>query len=315
MGREEILYMFPEKMRGRWQEVANLCEQLQEIRLRAGRAATVILGQKERFIDAAGKIVDRQDLGIRMTSQELDEILQHLCQYSLYAFADEIRQGFLTIQGGHRVGLAGQVILDKGEHIRNMKYIRYLNIRIAHQVKGAADSVMRFLYERGQVCNTLLISPPGCGKTTMLRDIIRQLSDGTLYGQGVNVSVVDERSEIAGSYMGMAQNDVGSRTDVLDGCPKVEGMMLLIRSMAPQVLAVDELGSDKDIEALRMASGCGCKLIATVHGYSLQEIHNKQYMRYVIEEGMFDRYVVLERQHGNCVIEGIYDREGQRCIK
>lgn len=315
MGREEILYMFPEKMRGRWQEVANLCEQLQEIRLRAGRAATVILGQKERFIDAAGKIVDRQDLGIRMTSQELDEILQHLCQYSLYAFADEIRQGFLTIQGGHRVGLAGQVILDKGEHIRNMKYIRYLNIRIAHQVKGAADSVMRFLYERGQVCNTLLISPPGCGKTTMLRDIIRQLSDGTLYGQGVNVSVVDERSEIAGSYMGMAQNDVGSRTDVLDGCPKVEGMMLLIRSMAPQVLAVDELGSDKDIEALRMASGCGCKLIATVHGYSLQEIHKKQYMRYVIEEGMFDRYVVLERQQGNCVIEGIYDREGQRCIK
>ena len=113
----------------------------------------------------------------------------------------------------------------------------------------------------------------------------------------------------------MAQNDVGSRTDVLDGCPKVEGMMLLIRSMAPQVLAVDELGSDKDIEALRMASGCGCKLIATVHGYSLQEIHKKQYMRYVIEEGMFDRYVVLERQHGNCVIEGIYDREGQRCIK
>ena len=149
----------------------------------------------------------------------------------------------------------------------------------------------------------------------MLRDIIRQLSDGTAYGPGMNVSVVDERSEIAGSYMGIPQNDVGIRTDVLDGCPKVEGMMMLIRSMAPQVLAVDELGSDKDIEALRMASGCGCNLLATIHGNSLKEIQNKDYMRYVIEESLFERYVVLARRSGKCVIEGIYDQEGQRCIK
>lgn len=315
MGREEIIHMFPERMHGRWNKVADLYDQLQEIRLRAGMAATILLGQGEKFVDARGQIVDRQEQGDRMTPQELDEILQHLCQYSLYAFADEIRQGFLTIQGGHRVGLAGQVILNDEGGIRNIKYIRYLNIRIAHQIKGAADPVMRFLYDKGQVRNTLLVSPPGCGKTTMLRDIIRQVSDGTTFGQGVNVSVVDERSEIAGSYMGIPQNDVGRRTDVMDGCPKVEGMMMLIRSMAPRVLAVDELGSERDIEALRMASGCGCKLIATVHGESLEEIQNKKYMRYVMEEGMFDRYVVLERQDGNCVVEGIYDREGQRCIR
>lgn len=295
--------------------MADLYDQLQEIRLRAGMAATILLGQSEKFVGVKGQIVDRQEQGDRMTPQELDEILQHLCQYSLYAFADEIRQGFLTIQGGHRVGLAGQVILNDEGGIRNIKYIRYLNIRIAHQIKGAADPVMRFLYDKGQVRNTLLVSPPGCGKTTMLRDIIRQVSDGTTFGQGVNVSVVDERSEIAGSYMGIPQNDVGRRTDVMDGCPKVEGMMMLIRSMAPRVLAVDELGSERDIEALRMASGCGCKLIATVHGESLEEIQNKKYMRYVMEEGMFDRYVVLERQDGNCVVEGIYDREGQRCIR
>ena len=315
MGREEIIHMFPERMRGRWHKVADLYDQLQEIRLRAGMAATILLGQSEKFVDVKGQIVDRQEQGDRMPPQELDEILQHLCQYSLYAFADEIRQGFLTIQGGHRVGLAGQVILNDEGGIRNIKYIRYLNIRIAHQIKGAADPVMRFLYDKGQVRNTLLVSPPGCGKTTMLRDIIRQVSDGTTFGQGVNVSVVDERSEIAGSYMGIPQNDVGRRTDVMDGCPKVEGMMMLIRSMAPRVLAVDELGSERDIEALRMASGCGCKLIATVHGESLEEIQNKKYMRYVMEEGMFDRYVVLERQDGNCVVEGIYDREGQRCIR
>lgn len=315
MRREELLRMFPERMRHRWQETADLCGKLQEIRLRAGQPVTVVVGAGEMFVDGEGRIVDRQDAGARITAQEIEEMIQHLCQYSLYAFADEIRQGFLTIQGGHRVGMAGQVILEDTGRIRNIKYIRYLNIRIANQVKGAADVVLPFLYEKGRVCNTLLISPPGGGKTTMLRDIIRQISDGTVYGQGVNVGVVDERSEIAGSYMGIPQNDVGSRTDVLDGCPKAEGMMMLIRSMAPQVIAVDELGSDRDMEALQMASGCGCKLMATIHGSSLSEIQNKKYMRYVIEEGMFDRYVILKRVNGYCVVEGVYDREGKPCIR
>lgn len=314
MHRDEILRMFPEKMRGRWQETAQLCEKLQEIRLRVGRPVTIVVGAKERFVDIEGRIVDRQEDGVKSTPQELEEIVQHLCQYSLYAFADEIRQGFLTIQGGHRVGMAGQVILEDTDRIRNIKYIRYLNIRIAHQIKGAADSILSFVYEKGQLCNTLLISPPGCGKTTMLRDLIRQVSDGNPYGQGMNVGVVDERSEIAGSYMGVPQNDVGSRTDVLDGCPKVEGMMMLIRAMSPQVIAVDELGGNKDMEALQMASGCGCRLIATIHGNSLAEIRNKKYMRYVMEEGLFDRYVVMRRENGDCVVEGIYGREGKRCI-
>lgn len=311
MQGEEILRMFPEKSRYRWQEAARVAEKLQEIRLRADMPLSILVDDRERFLDPHGKIVDRQECAARPTAGELEEILAHLCQYSIYAYADEIRQGFLTVQGGHRVGLAGQVILEDNNRVRNLKYIRYLNIRIAHEKIGAAEPLLPHLYNSvGQVRNTLLISPPGCGKTTMLRDMIRSISDGTRYGAGVNVSVVDERSEIAGSYLGVAQSDVGCRTDVLDGCPKNEGMMMLIRAMAPQVLAVDELGSLEDIQALRMASGCGCRLLATIHGGSLEEVWNKKYMRYVMEDGLFERYVVLDRAQGVCRIVGIYDGEG-----
>ena len=305
------MHMFPEQMRDRWSTVAEYADGLQEIRLRAGSPATVLIDRHEWFVGADGGLVDMQPRATVSTPEELESVLRHLCQYSLYAFADEIRQGFLTIQGGHRVGLAGQVVLEDDSKVRNIKYIRYLNIRVAHEIKGVSDVLLPWLYDdRGQFYNTLLISPPGCGKTTMLRDLVRNVSDGNAYGKGMNVSVVDERSEIAGSYLGVAQNDVGIRTDVLDGCPKREGMMMLIRSMAPQVLAVDELGSNEDVQALQMASGCGCRLIATVHGSSLDEIKHKNNICNAISSGLFDRYLVLTRINGRCEIEGIYDRNG-----
>lgn len=314
MRREEILCLFPEGSRDRWREVAKKAEDLQEIRFRVGMPLAVWIENREKFVDEQGRIVDRPEKAMRPAPEELEELLRHLCRYSVYAFAEEIRQGFLTVQGGHRVGLAGQVILDGDGRIKNMKYIRYLNIRIAHQIKGAANPVIPFIFEEGHVLNTLLISPPGGGKTTMLRDMIRQVSEGTVYGPGVNVSVVDERSEIAGSYLGVPQNDVGIRTDVLDGCSKTEGMMMAIRSMAPQVLAVDELGSVEDVQALQMAGGCGCRLLATAHGDSLEKIRHKDYMRYVMDAELFERYVVLDRKTKVCRIAGIYDGKGNLCI-
>ena len=304
MKRDEIIQMFPEYLRAGWEKTAEQADGLQEIRMRVNRPATVLIGYREKFVDKNGGLMDMPPKDADVTAEDLEAILKHLCRYSVYAFADEIRRGFLTIQGGHRVGLSGQVILEEADRVRNLKYIRYLNIRIAHEIKGVSDALLPRLYDgNGALYNTLLISPPGCGKTTMLRDLVRNVSDGNAFGAGVNVSVVDERSEIAGSYMGAAQNDVGIRTDVLDGCPKREGMMMLIRAMAPQVLAVDELGGSDDIQALRM-------LIATIHGGSLDEIIHKNYMRDVIRDRLFERYVVLTRKSGRCEVEGIYNGDG-----
>lgn len=313
MQKEEILHIFPDFMRPRWEKVAERADRLQEIRLRVGQPVTVLMDNREKFLSERGELTDEISYAGCSDEKELEAILAHICHYSIYAFADEIRQGFMTIRGGHRIGLSGQVILEDGERIRNIKYIRYLNVRIAHEVKGVSDKALPFLYSRGEVLSTLIVSPPGCGKTTMLRDLVRNISSGTIYGKGRNVGLVDERSEIAGSYLGIPQNDIGIRTDVMDACPKREGMMMLIRSMAPAVLAVDELGNAEDVEAMHRAVQCGCKMLATIHGFSLEEVGSKSYMKTVLEECLFDRYLLLKKKNNKCIITGIYDRERKLC--
>ncbi len=314
MIQENVLQIFPDFMRKRWTKVAASAERLQEIRLRVNQPITLLIDNQECFLTEEGKITYDISIAVSSLEKELEDVLAHICQYSIYAFSDEIRQGYLTIQGGHRIGLSGQVILENQKEIRNIKYIRYLNIRIAHEVKGVSDKILPYLYQNGNVLNTLIISPPGCGKTTMLRDLVRNFSNGTFYGVGKNVGVVDERSEIAGSFLGIPQNDIGIRTDVMDCCPKQEGMMMLIRSMAPDILAVDELGSEGDMAALHQAIHCGCKIVATIHGFSLEDVYQKKYMKEAMEEQVFDRYVLLNKKNNRCIVSGIYDKERKVCL-
>lgn len=247
-----------------------------------------------------------------VTREDLKETLEYVSGYSLYAYEDEVRQGFLSVQGGHRVGVTGKVILD-GNQIRGMKYISCINVRLAHQILGCADNVMPYIQKEDWVAHTLIVSPPRCGKTTLLRDIIRQISNGREKVPGLTVGVVDERSELAGCYQGVPQNDLGMRTDILDGCPKAEGMQMLIRSMSPAVVAVDELGKEEDFKAVESVIHCGCKLIATAHGNSLEDVLNQPFFYKLVQERVFERYILLGKSDRAGIVQGIFDRNGNLC--
>ena len=307
--REQLLKIFSRNIRGALSQTGIDFEQVQEIRLRIRAPLFICYKNREYYVTRDGRISQSLREAYQVSRQDLRETIELIGSYSLYAYEDEIRQGFITIQGGHRIGLAGKTVTE-GETVRSMKYISFLNIRLAHEVKGCADQILPYIMQHGKVMQTLIVSPPRCGKTTLLRDLVRQISNGTEQREGITVGVVDERSEIGACYMGEPQNELGIRTDVLDCCPKAKGMMMLIRTMSPQVIAIDEVGSREELEAIEYASNCGCKMIATIHGSSMEDVKQKPVLRRMIEEKMFERYVFLD-SHGQVGhIMGIFDAMG-----
>lgn len=311
MAMQNLLYLFPDELRDIFRIAAEREADLQEIRLRAEKPIYVIAAGQEQFLDRQGYYTGFPVKARILRADELVKIVNHICRYSLYAFEDELKQGFLTVPGGHRVGIVGQAVINDRDEVRTLKHISGLNIRVAHQIKGAADRIMPYIYHEGKLKNTIIISPPGGGKTTLLRDMIRQVSDGSNYGRGISVGVVDERSEIAGCFQGRPQNDVGIRTDVLDSCPKAKGMMMLIRSMSPGAVAIDELGDMEEWKALMYASYCGTAVLATMHGEGLEDYKLRRNICLTGQQDIFQVCIVLKRYQGKCMIAQIYEKNSE----
>lgn len=260
-------------------------EQAEELRLRVGWPMTAVLPEGERPVG-----------GPPVEPEELEQLVEIASRASVHAVLEQIRRGYLTVAGGHRIGLCGTAVMEGGG-IHALRSLSSANLRIARQVPGAARPVLGALCPGGRLESTLILAPPGQGKTTLLRDIIRQVSEG----EGclpLRVAVADERGELAALYSGRPQLDVGRRTDVAEGCPKAQGLMLLLRAMNPQVLAVDEITAPEDAAALRTAAGCGVTLLATAHGAGREDLTRRPLYRGLLEEGMFRRLVEITRREG-----------------
>ncbi|MEL1135170.1 stage III sporulation protein AA [Desulfitobacterium sp. THU1] len=279
---------------------------IEEIRLRIDRPFLLLGNHKEVFIDEQGSAVPPEK-GYRIRREDILQALERMTQSSLYAAEEEMKQGFITLPGGHRVGITGEAILKQGQ-VQTLKHISALNIRVAKAVEGKAEHILPKLLSRdGSLYHTLILSPPRAGKTTLLRDLIRKISDGSpaLHTRGQTVGVVDERRELAGMWQGIPAYDLGYRTDILDGCPKRMGINMLIRSMSPQVIAVDELGHPEDVEAVLDALRTGVKILSTAHASNLEEALSRPTLRVLFEAGVFERVVVLSRRHGPGTVEEV----------
>lgn len=268
---------------------------IEEIRIRVDRP--VILKYPEGKEDILDHVV---------TQNEILNILQSLCNNSIYSYQSQICDGYITLQGGHRVGITGNVAMKDGK-ITNVNYVSSLNFRIAREIIGASDEIFKEVITRInsqnnfknsnndtsnlEINNTLIVSKPGCGKTTVLRDLVRNISN-----MGFTVSLIDERGEIASMYKGIPQNDIGLRTDVMDNVTKSLGMKIAVRTMAPQVIVADEIGTDGDLEAINYGICSGVKGIFTAHGSDISELRQNETLNKLYEEKLFKRIIFLENR-------------------
>ncbi len=282
----EILEYFPYILRKKIIEYSSKLEYLEEIRIRTNRKILLKIGQEEYTVNYI------------ISSKEVLEILQKICDNSIYTYQNQICNGFITIKGGHRVGITGNVVCKDGQVI-NISHIFSLNFRIARQILGCSKELLKYILNTREntVYNTVILSPPGRGKTTILRDTVRNISNGieNIGFKGINVGVVDERGEIAAMYKGIPQNDLGERTDILDNVSKDIGLKMLIRSMNPKVIVADEIGTKEDIEAINYAVCSGVNGLFTAHGSSLNDITLNPILKKLFELKVIQKIVLIEK--------------------
>ncbi|MDO4542250.1 MAG: stage III sporulation protein AA [Bacillota bacterium] len=274
---------------------------LEELRLRIDRPVRVV------FPSGTSPVFDGDGNEIVLKGEDIRRTVYRMTEGSVYALEEEFRRGYVTIPGGHRVGISGRVVLDGGK-VKGIRDIFSLNFRVAREIKGCGSSLLPKLMDKGKPLNTLIFSPPRGGKTTLLRDLTRLLSSGS--GDTVlNVALIDQRSEIAGSFLGQPQLDVGPSTDVLDGAPKAEGMMMAIRSLGPQVVVTDEIGDMEEKTAIIEAVNSGIALILSAHGSSYEDICRRPLLKELMSMGVFNRLVELGNTGSNRV-KAVYDGRG-----
>lgn len=260
-----------------------------EIRLRTDRPLSCVRGIKCTFIDHSGAETDEASSAYIIPRIELGSVFRAVCENSVYAYIDDIRCGYITVRGGHRIGFCGRAVRGNDGSIENFRDINALSIRIAREVTGCADNITDSILAGGRVMSALIISPPGRGKTTLLRDLTRQISD-----RGIKVGLADDRSEISAMYRGVPQCDIGTCTDVVENARKTDAIEILQRTMSPSVIVTDEVVTEDEAYALQRASGTGIAIIASVHGDGFNEVISKPSLRPLFSEHVFDLLVLIK---------------------
>jgi len=278
---ESAVRLLPARLRSIAQSLdGGLKGRAEEFRLRAGRPFSIAFPQGEVAPMPSDEV----------TPEDISELLRIVSKGSIHTVAESLKWGFVTAEGGHRVGVCGSAIVKNGE-IAGLRNMSSASLRIAKELKGIGNGIYKMLVSGKKIPNILIVSPPGGGKTTLLRDFIRLISDG-----GMRVAVADERNELAALNEGIPGFDIGMHTDVIEGCGKPDAVMMLLRAMNPQVIAMDEITTPEDMEAMERAANCGVSLLATAHAYGMEDLKRRVYYR--AAEKLFDKAVLIEQSEG-----------------
>ncbi len=274
---------------------------IQEIRLRANQPLSIVTQGKGLFVTQQGEFTVSPSIGYKITPEDINHIFMSACQNSVYAYSKELQNGFITLSGGHRMGLAGRVIYENNT-ITTIRELSALSIRVAGEKKGCCHAILPYLICDEQIRSCAIISPPGGGKTTVLRDIARSISM-----RGHRVCVIDERGEIAGCCHGIARYDLGPSCDVLDGCSKTDGLQWALRCLSPSVMIVDELGSDSEAQAVLQGISSGVATVFSLHASNIMQAMRRSPMELLIKQSVPDLLVVLSTSQTPGRIINIYD--------
>ena len=289
----EVFNYFPTSIKDKLQQEIEKNQEsfLEEIRIRVNRPILMKWNNNSSFINYV------------VSSEDILQIMEKITENSVYSYQKQICNGYITLKGGHRVGICGNVVIENHQVI-NINYIYSLNFRIARQIIGVAETIKKEVYDGNRIYTTLIVSPPGAGKTTLLRDLIRCLS------MEKTIGVVDERGEISAMYKNVPQNDLGLKVDILNNIEKPLGLTMLVRSMSPEIVCADEIGTKEDIQAIRYAITSGVKGIFTAHGDSLESIKQSPILSDLITLKMIDKVILLDKQDRNNI--QIYDFSSKR---